>query len=223
VGDFSWGAGKRTRAAAIFACFVCVAQHCSLAQTTNSADRVDPAGETPKPAVNQPAFVPMTASQRIHHYFADTLDPLAFVRSAAGAGLGQWRDRPKEWHQGAEGFGKRYASGFSEHIVRQTLILGASSALHEDNRYIPSGQSGVGRRVKYAVANSFLARRDDGTQHFSYSRIGGFAGASLISRLWQPRSTRSFQSAGVNFSISMSVAVGFTVAREFLPQIFHRK
>jgi hypothetical protein len=33
----------------------------------------------------------------------------------------------------------RFGSSYAEHIVQETLMYGASSALHEDNRYVRSG------------------------------------------------------------------------------------
>ena len=49
------------------------------------------------------------------------------------------------------------------------------------------------------------------------------AGSSLISRTWQPESTGRLRSAGLNFSTSLALAVGFNVAREFLPKKLHLK
>jgi hypothetical protein len=164
-----------------------------------------------------PTYVPMTASQRLHEYLKGTVNPRSFVAVAAGAGWGQWRDRPKEWHQGAEGYGKRYASGFGEHITRQSLMYGFSSAFHEDNRYVKSGETGFGKRLGYALENSIMARGDDGTRHVSLSKIVAYTGAALLSRLWQPHATRSFRSAGVNLASTAGSGVAFEVVREFWP------
>jgi len=159
----------------------------------------------------------MTEAQRARLYLEDTANPLSLLGSAASAGFGQWRDRPREWKEGAEGYGLRFGSSYAEHIVRQTLIFGASSVFHEDNRYVRSRQSGFGNRVGYALGSTFLARGDNGVRRLSLSRIGAFAGAALISRLWQPRTTNNLRSAGVNFGTSMGVAIGFNVVREFWP------
>lgn len=203
---------------------LCVAPYCLTAQTSNSADRLDlRTPETVSATAHKPAFVPITQSDRLRQYLKDVASPMSFVNSAAVAGIGQWENSPKEWKQGAEGFGLRYASAFGEHIVRESLLFGASSALHEDNRYIRSGQSGFEPRLWYAVTSAFLARRDDGTRRISISRIGAFAGASLISRTWQPPSTGGIQDAAGNFATSMGVAVGFNVVREFLPDVWHRR
>ena len=147
----------------------------------------------------------------------DTFSPMSFVNSAASAGLGQWRDRPKEWKQGAEGYGLRYASSFAEHIANQTLLFGASSLFREDNRYVRSGEPGTGARVKYGVASTFMARHADGTRHISWSRIIAFAGAAAVSRLWQPHDNRSVRSGMFNFGTSVGITAGFNVAREFWP------
>ncbi len=165
----------------------------------------------------------MTASERRHQYLRDLYDPLPFLSTAVGAGIGQWRDSPKEWGQGAQGFSLRFVSGYGEIVVRETLIYGVSSALHEDNRYFRSHRTGFGPRLRYAVESSFLTRHEDGFRGVSISKMGGFAGASLISRLWQPPSTGSGVDALNNFGLAIAVSVGFNVAREFLPDLLHAK
>jgi hypothetical protein len=159
----------------------------------------------------------MTGGDRLPQFLKDTASPLSLVTSAASAGLGQWKDRPKEWKEGSEAYGLRYGSSYAEHIVRETLKFGAAAAFHEDNRYYRSEEGGVGARVGHAVSSPFLARGDNGARRFSFSRIGAIAGAALISRLWQPHSTRSFRSAGVNFGTSLGMSVGMDFAREFWP------
>ena len=44
----------------------------------------------------------------------------------------------------------------------------------------------------------FLARRHDGTRRFSYSHVGSIIGAALISRSWQPHSSRGMRAAALN-------------------------
>lgn len=167
---------------------------------------------------SQPGSSAITGADRLRWYLKATISPLSFVTSAASAGFGQWRDRPKEWREGAEGYGLRFASSYGEHVVCETLMFGASSALHEDNRYQRSGESDVRLRIRYAVGSTFLARRDNGSRRLSFSRMGAFAGAALISRLWQPRSTRGAPSATINFGTSIGVAAAFNVVREFWPR-----
>lgn len=169
------------------------------------------------------AYTPPTQKERLRYYFRQMFSPESVLRSAAAAGINQGLNTPGEWGQGAEGYGRRFASSYGGHIVQSTVMYGASAVLHEDNRYFLSGRSGVGARLKYAIASAFLARHDDGSAHFSFSRMGSYAAASAISRTWQPPSTRGFENAASSFGIAIAAEAGFNVAREFLPGILHTR
>ena len=193
------------------------AQWSMPAQTPNSADRVDPASNTASIPATPTTYTPLTGGERVKEFFKDTASPFSLLASAASAGLGQWKDRPKEWKQGSEAYGYRYGSSYAEHIVRETIKFGAAAAFHEDDRYYHSEDPATGTRIGHALASPFLARGSDGSRHFAFSRIGAIAGAALISRLWQPHSTNSLRSAELNFASSIGVTMGMDVVREFWP------
>jgi hypothetical protein len=181
-------------------------------------------GQAAVPAAgDKPAYVPLTEHERLRLYLKKLVSPEAVFRSAAGAGIDQGMDTPKEWGEGSVGYARRFASAYAEHVVRETLMFGSSTALHEDNHYVRSGETGFGKRLKYALESSVLARHDDGTRHLSFSKVGSTLGASFIWRIWQPPSTNSVGDAMENFGIAMGVSAGFDVAREFLPDLLHRK
>jgi hypothetical protein len=100
-------------------------------------------------------------------------------------------------------------------------MYGAGALLHEDNRYFRSGESSAKARLRYAVLSAFMARHEDGSRHLSISAIGSYVGAAFISRAWQPPSTRGPESAVSSFGVTVGAEVGFKVAKEFLPSIFH--
>jgi len=164
-------------------------------------------------------FVPLTSSERLSKYLAGLIDGESIVRAAASAGIGQANGTPKEWGGGAESYGERVGNAFAEHVIHRTLQYGMSAAMHEDNRYFVSGQTGFFRRTKYAIKNTLLARHDNGNQYFSFSRVGGAAGAAFISRAWQPRSTTTAGDGAVSFGITMGSDIGFNVFREFWPDM----
>jgi hypothetical protein len=178
--------------------------------------------QTATDTVPQPEFKPMTQSEQFDHYVKSTFSVESLLRSAAGAGISQLNDTPHEWGQGALGYARRFGNSYAQQIMRQTIMYGASDLLHEDNRFVPSGKSGTGARLKYAVASTFLARKDDGTRRFSYSRIASTLSVAFISREWQPPSENKPRDAGVSFGTQLGSEVGFNVAREFLPKIFSR-
>ena len=175
------------------------------------------------PALAAQSYVPLTPAARVGDYLKDVVNPIYVVTGAAGAGIGQWRNSPREWKQGGQGFGRRLASAYAQHIVSDTLLLGSSALLHEDNRYFPSPHAGVKARIGYALKSTFQARHSDGSVHFSFSRIGSMAGSSLISRAWQPPSSAKMSSAAINFGASLGGSMGFSVAHEFLPFLWRRQ
>jgi hypothetical protein len=165
-----------------------------------------------------PEYAPLTASERWRQYFQSGFGPLAILRAAAAAGISQWTDTPKEWRGGAEAYGERFGNSFAKHVVRKTLEAGASAALHEDNRYVYSTDTGVWNRTKHVIASVFTARNEAGSEHFAYSRFGGALSASFISRLWQPRSVTTSGGAAVNFGITIATDLGWNAFKEFRPK-----
>lgn len=194
------------------------------AQTGGAADRVDPAAPTAAASTAlYPLYQPLTGAERWKNYGISLISPVALAGAAVSAGIGQWKDRPKEWKEGDRAYGYRVASAYGEHFVNQTLASGFAAAFGEDNRYFASGQTGFGPRLGYALESTFAARHADGSRHLSYSKIVGFVGAASLSRLWQPDSTRTVRSGGLNLVTTVGVSAGFNVAREFIPRVFHTR
>jgi hypothetical protein len=188
--------------------------------TAGAADREARPAVTPA-TTTLPAYTPVTQGERAKYYVQRMFSPESVLRSAAGAAINQALDTPHEWHQGAEGYGRRFASSYSEHIIQATTMYGTSAIFHEDNRYFRSGKSGFGNRLVYALTSTVLARHDDGDRYVSASRLLSYAAAASLSRLWQPPSTSRLANAGRVFGITLGVEAGFNVAREFFPMIFH--
>jgi hypothetical protein len=164
-------------------------------------------------------FHPMTRTERAAVYVNSLIGPSALVFTAFRAGISQAMDSPEEWENNARGYGFRAASTWGQSAVSSTFENGIALGLGEDNRYFASGEHGVMRRLKYAIASSFLARHDNGTRSLSISAISGPAAGAALSRLWQPDSTNSAADAAQSFGVSIGARVGFNVAREFIPSL----
>ena len=174
-------------------------------------------------AQNENGYEPPTQAERLRAYIQQLFNPEAVLKSAAGAAINQATNTPSEWGQGGTGYGRRFASSYGDHIVQTTLMDSSAAALHEDNRYFRSGLTGFGPRLKYAITSAFMARHEDGSRHLSISAVGSYAGAAAISRTWQPPSTEGWIHGVDAFAITVGAEVGFNVAREFLPGIFHSR
>ena len=154
----------------------------------------------------------------MRQYIKRSFGPEALLKSAAAGGFGQWTDRPQEWGRGSLGYGRRVVSSYAGHLTETTLEFGASNLLKEDNRYFLSERTGPLDRTLYAIESPFLARKNDNSRRVSFSHIGALFGAALISRAWQPRSTRGMGDAGMSALGSISFSIGVDVAREFWPR-----
>ena len=164
-------------------------------------------------------FVPLTQRERTRIYWKMMVNPLGYVKAATSAGIDQWGDKPEEWQQGFAGYGKRFANILGQYSIQRTVTFALSSGLHEDNRYFNSGKKGVWPRTRYAVESGILARHDDGSRHLSVSQIAGVAAGAFLSRTWLPPSQHSAGDAAISFGITMSSNMGFSVVKEFLPDI----
>jgi len=166
-------------------------------------------------------FRPLTQSERNQLYVRSMVNPLSFVRVAGSAGIDQAKDKPDEWEQGASGYGKRVANIFAQYSIQRTVTYGLGSLLHEDTRYFNSGKHAIWPRVGYACASGVLARHDNGKQRFSISQVGGVAAGAFLARTWLPPSQESFADGAESFGITMGTNIGFSVFKEFLPDIVH--
>jgi len=165
----------------------------------------------------EPEYVPPSASERLRQYVTSTFGPGAVLRATAAAGIGQWQGTPKEWGGGPEALGDRVGNSFAKHVIRKTLEFGAAAALHDDNRYVFSTDTGFWLRTKHVIASVFTARDEAGHKHFAYSRFGGAVGASFISRIWQPNSEDTSGDAAVSFGLSIAADMGWNLIKEFRP------
>ncbi len=87
----------------------------------------------------------------------------------------------------ADCFADRYAGAFFRRATRTSLEFVAGEVLQEDIRRRPSGRSGLGPRLKFALAHTWTAYRPDGSSRFSYSRLIGAAGGIAVFQGWNER------------------------------------
>ena len=164
-------------------------------------------------------FRPLTQPERNRLYFKTMVNPLSFAKVGFSAGIDQANDKPREWEQGASGYGKRFANILGQYSIQRTVTYGLGSALHEDNRYFNSGKKRFWPRTAYALSSGVLALHDDGSRHFSISQVGGVAAGAFLARTWLPPSQSSAGDGAVSFGTTMASNIGFSMVKEFLPDL----
>jgi hypothetical protein len=173
-------------------------------------------------AADDPALnAPLTFHERLKIYAQSFTAPENFIGPALGAGIGQWRDSPAEWGQGADGFAKRYASGFGRSVIARTISFGLAAADGEDSRYFRSHESGIWRRTRHATVSTFVSRGRNGGRVPAISRFVGVYSAGFIANAWEPPSQRDSGHAIERGSTALLSGVGWRLFDEFWPDIRH--
>jgi hypothetical protein len=168
-----------------------------------------------------PNAVPLNPKQKFELAWKTTLDPVSFVFVGAAAGIQQAQNSPKEFGQGAAGYGSRFGAAFAD-TTTNNFIGGAilPSLFKQDPRYFYKGTGSKRSRALYAIANAVICKGDNGKWQAGYSGILGSLMAGGISTTYYPANDRSaglvFQNAAIGLGAN---AVG-NLFQEFVVKKF---
>jgi hypothetical protein len=185
------------------------------AQVTLSQSQPASEPEPAKPAV----YIPLSAEERWNDYMKRNFTLKGVGGRAARLGVTNlWSNDPPEWGRGAEGYGKRMASGFGRSFVRRSVEAAGAAALGHDPRYIRCPCDGKWKRVAHAFSQSVLTYDNDGKRVFGYARVGARYAGTMSELAWFP--DRYGWKDGFREGSQSFLTVGaFNVAREFWPDI----
>lgn len=178
-------------------------------------------GQTAEPVVvdNKPAptdYVFPAPEKRFKRYVSDLVGPKRLLLTGASAGISQWRDTPEEWGQGAEGYGRRFASSLGRNAVQQTVTYGLDSALQLDTGFQRSRRQGFLPRLKDALVQNVTSRNKSGKRVISVPRFAGvYAGGIVATETWYP-DRYSYKDGLRQGTITLVTGFGLNVVREFL-------
>jgi hypothetical protein len=155
-------------------------------------------------------------------YLKDSVSPGAIGAAGLGAGITQATNTPSEWGQGASGFGKRLGSSLGKHVVKRVIQYPVAKIFHEELGYRRSDKTGFRPRLMYALEATVITHKTTtGQATVAKSELAGAFGSGLISRLWQPASTRTIGLGFTSGGITLGVDAAGNVLREFWPEIRH--
>ncbi len=168
----------------------------------------------PQPSLS---YIRPTEKTKIHNYLFDTFGPYPIVGAAIAAGVSQASDGIPEWQQGAEGYGKRFASNFGIAAVSSTTRYALSEAFKQDAMYYRCECQGVFPRLRHAVISTVTARRGrDGHIVFSLpALVGPYAGTMAAVYGWYPGRYGAMDAFRMG-NYNLLAYVGGNIALEFL-------
>jgi len=200
--------------------------------STNSARADAPTSSSSTNSLpSAPPYVRPTEKQKRHNYMFDMIGPYPIVGAAVAAGINQADSTPPEWGQGAEAYGKRFASNFGIAAVTTTTRYGLAEIFKEDTIYYRCECKGFFPRLEHAAISTVTTRRgEDGHRGFSFSDlISPYAGTMTAVYGWFP--SRYGAKDGFRMgNYALLASVGGNIALEFvwrgpstLTSIMHRK
>jgi len=163
---------------------------------------------------------PMTPKQKFLLSVENSISPFTVLGTAAGAGLGMAMNTNSGYGQGAEGYFKRWGAGMAFASSNQLIGTYAIASLtHQDPRYFVQNSGEFKSSVKYAVSRLFVARYDNGRTGANWAQILGPLGAAGLANTYLPSDNRTVGHTFENYAISMGIAAGVNVLREYWPHI----
>jgi len=166
---------------------------------------------------------PLSVRGKFRTRVIQTLGVRGVFGAALGASIAQATNTPGEWGQGAEGYGRRFASVFGNSISRQTFAFVLESATHEDPRYFPSTDSGKKARILNVLKQTLICKTDSGNSSFAYSRVISAFGAGQFSNVWQPDSTNGVGDGIERGFFSLGGDAAWNLIQEFVPRLRPRE
>jgi hypothetical protein len=195
-----------------------------LVLLTGGADGPTPQPQQLVPTIGTPAapsdaYKPITGKERLEWAVKNTIGPGSLFIGAIQAGFGTLTDRPPEYREGAEGFGKRFGLRLSSVGTSSVLEAGLGSIWGEDPRYHLSHDHTARGHFRQALKMTFFAERADGTVAPAYARYIAFTGSNVISDAWRPDSQRNVSSTTTRIAERFAGRLVGNLFREYWPEI----
>jgi hypothetical protein len=137
-----------------------------------------------------------------------------------GSAYGQATNSPSGYHQGWEGYGKRFgadmARAASDNLFGTFLL---ASALHQDPRFFVKKNLSFGQSVKYAAVRLVFTSTDAGQKQFNYSGLIGPAMGEALANAYYPEQNRTAGSSLTRYASDLGWKFGGNLLRQYWPTI----
>ena len=164
---------------------------------------------------------PLTSGQKFKVVGRSLIDPFEFVLIGFVSGINQAGDSDPSYGQGAQGYGKRYATAYGDNAIENFMASAVlPSLLHQDPRYYELGHGGFLRRTSHALSRIVITRSDSGQKQFNYSEIFGAGIAAAISTYsYHPQQDRSGGQVASVWGSQIGWDVATIMIKEFWPDV----
>jgi hypothetical protein len=183
--------------------------------------KTPPWGKLPAILAPQITKQPINAADKFRLYVHQATNPVSLLLPAFWVGLTMANPPdhyPREWKNGAGGFGRLYGNALIKRESQLTAETLAEISLREDPRYLPSASHNAFVRTAHAVAFVIIDRSDSGHNRLAFSNFSGAAASGLIGMAYLPAGYNDIAHAGQSSASTLSSFALSNIANEFCPE-----
>lgn len=140
--------------------------------------------------------------------------------AAIGAAYGQAVNSPSGYHQGAEGYGKRFgadmARAASDNMFGTFLL---ASVLHQDPRFYVKKDLSFKQSLEYAAVRVVVTRSDSGEREVNYSGLIGPLMGEGLANAYYPDENRTVGSTFTRYASDLGWKFSGNLLRQYWPSI----
>ncbi len=175
-----------------------------------------------QPLPDAPFYVPLTPRQKFEAVLRNSYSASLGVGILSDAVISQATGAYPRLERGMTGFGQRLgvsavgneAAAFFGGFVYPTLF-------HQDPRYFPSHEEGIGDRLAYAASRALIGRSDDGRNVINTSVIASQFTEAALAKAYIPYRNQSMRGTVQNALTGMIGVAEGNILNEFWPDIEH--
>ena len=165
-------------------------------------------------------YRPLSTREKAKVQLLSTFQPETLARISITAGLATFRDSPSEWPRTVETYNWRFADRVGQRLVfKSTEFLVGSVLLHEDPRYFRAEQPGVNAKLRNALKQTWMTRRDNGSWAPAWGAIAGAYTTGVVGAQWMPDSRQTAESILIRSSTQLGFRFCNNLLREFGPTL----
>jgi hypothetical protein len=168
-------------------------------------------------------YKPLTAREKFHLAWSDSVDPGTFALAAALAGLDQWSNAHPSFGQGMAGYGRRFGTNYADIFIGDFFTTAIfPTLLHQDPRYFRMGEGHSGwSRLGHSLKQIFWTRTDSGGHAVNVSELLGNGVAVGISNAYYPDDRTASGNLG-RWGTQIGLDMTGNVLKEFWPDIMRK-
>jgi hypothetical protein len=164
---------------------------------------------------------PLTPKLKFKLALRAEIDPIEFVVDAGVAGAEQYHNTYPGYGGGWQGYGKRFGSAYADSAIGAMLGRALFPIwFHQDPRYFYRGTGSWSSRTMYAVAQTVVARGDNGAMQPNYSHVLGNFATAGIANIYRAPSDRTFDLTMRDALVETAGNAVGNVLREFISRPF---